>query len=1024
MTCSVFSIAPHAPFLPTLVDRVLDGTLPGLNVQNPDFGLADLTIIVPTRRARTVLADAFLAKAGGSVLLPDIRTFGEQPEDEEPFLPPFDAKPIPPTIGLLSRRIILARLVQAWIKQQEIVPFSSLQNDANAQAIPPSPAEVLALADSLGELIDDCNIEAVLPSAIKSLAPEDLSENWQQSLHFLSIVLDTWPHVLTEREEVDSSFQRNLRMKRQAEAAHFIYGDKPVIAAGSTGSIPATADLLAAIANLPNGALVLPGLDGTIDSDAHLNLIDEKAATHGHPQFTLAHLLRRLGTTHSQVHELAGATNARRSHVIRQALALPKDTANWSIERSQISEADMADACDDISICVAKTQEEEARAIALAVRQALEDRKTVAVVSPDRNLTRRIAAELARFDIVVDDSAGAPLFQSRMGRLIRQAIAICINEFAPVDLMAFLRNRYVTLRRRRSDVTKLTDALELGVLRGQRPTPGIVGLTRIIEANRAGEIPRTRHRLKDDEALDLTEFLVDLDEILSPLREVIRQGSVNISILATHLKNVIAAIIKTQIETDSPPDGYDVFLSWVDQMLAMSGQGPSFSGRDILSILQGLMAGMSVRQPGVAREDVAVFGVLEARLQNADLMILAGLNEGIWPQPADPGPWLSRNMRIQAGLQPPERQQGQMAHDFSMAMGNKNVLITLADRVGTSPALPSRLIQRVEAYLGATHSQRLRENGDKWTELARRLDLGHAVKPAVQPLPTPPANLRPRKLSVTEVETLIRSPYDLYAKHVLKLRPLDPLGDDPDIRERGTLVHEIFALFVERDIDPCREDAQEILLTIADEVFETLETARERRAVWRRRLEKQAEGYLSFERARTSEISSRHVERDGEWHFEVSGVPFKLYGRADRIDRTTAAQVEIIDFKTGGIPTPAEMREFTAPQLLVEAAIARHGNFTEVATADTSALTYIKLAAGPKAFEVTDFALRNGMDIGAATDELMQRLYRHIDAFLLSDTLPMAARIFPKPNQTYKGDYDHLSRMDEWTEIDGEGDEV
>ena len=1013
---SLYSIAPHAPFLPTLVKRIMDGTLPGRSRAPADFGLADLTIFVPTARARAALAKAFLEQSDGALLLPDIRTLGEQSEEEVLFLPPFEAPAMPPAINLLSRRLLLAKLVQTWVNAQK---------SNTSYVVSSGPVEILTLADSLAELIDDCHIERISPSKIKTLVPEasNLSKNWQQALDFLSIILDAWPDILAQRGEVDGATQRNLRLERQARAAALIYGDNPVIAAGSTGSIPATANLLKAIAQLPNGALVLPGLDTTISRAGHADLLNEKEAPHAHAQYGLARLLDRLNTTHSAVKELADDTGDTRSQLIRRALALPKDTLLWATTRKTMPQVVLTNICEGISICVARTQELEARAIALAARHALSKGQTVAIVSSDRNLTRRVTAELARFEVTVDDSAGTPLFQSRTGRLTRQIIAACVTAFASVDLIALLRNRYVTMGRKRAEIAKLTDLLETAILRGQRPAAGSAGLLDLIDANHAGKLPHARQRLTDEEAEKLRTLICDVEVMLAPLTALLEQAHLETGALATALEEVLRAVIGASEQNAATPDGYAVFERWAAQMHTSAGHGPQFTGRDITSVVQGLMAGFTVRPAGAARDDIAILGLLEARLQSADLMILAGLNEGIWPQPADPGPWLSRNMRLAVGLEPPERQQGQMAHDFEMAMGNENLLMSFSERLGTAPALPSRLVQRLEAYLGEERTRYLREKGEYWCALAQRLDFAGLVKPAMRPMPCPHAHLRPRSLSVTEIETLMRSPYDIYAKYVLGLKPLDALGDDPDNRERGTLVHEVFAKFVETGTDPTAPDARQKLLAIADGVFLTLDTARARRAVWRRRLENQAEAYLKFEQDRFGRVARRHVERDGQWDFDVTGEKFTLRGRADRIDEMTNGMLEIIDFKTGTVPAPKDMKNFTAPQLLAEAAIATRGAFKGVAPAPVAALSYIKLAAGPDAFSLTQFTLKEGMDIAVATDALIVRLSRHVDAFLMRDNLPMTARLFPDLNQNFAGPYDHLSRMGEWTEIYGEEDD-
>ncbi len=317
MKQSLFSIAPNAPFLTTLVDRVLDGTLLGDWPRQGPFWLADVTIVLPTRRSRLALAEAFRARGHG--LLPDIRTFGGEVAEEEPFLPPVDAPASLPVAASLERRLTLSRLVRRFAEQ------------ADSFASPPNAAEIFRLADSLGGVIDDLTVEAVAARALDDLVPAELAENWQQVLDFLRIVLEHWPAILGERGRIDAATARNERLLRQAATAPALYGDRPVIAAGSTGSIPATAELLQAIAALPRGALVLPGLDTTLSAEQHKLLLSGEN-TQGHPQYGLAKLLRELGAGVAEVMELAppaqrtglirrGAGDGRRNHGAGAAMA-------------------------------------------------------------------------------------------------------------------------------------------------------------------------------------------------------------------------------------------------------------------------------------------------------------------------------------------------------------------------------------------------------------------------------------------------------------------------------------------------------------------------------------------------------------------------------------------------------------------------------------------------------------------------------------------------------------------------------
>lgn len=995
---SFFTIAPHARFLDVLADKVLDGTLLGDWDRNGPFWLSDVTIVLPTRRARLALAEAFARRGAG--LLPDIRTFGGEVADEEPFLPPFDAPVLPPAVSTLERRLVLSRLIAAW---------SGTEAGRQAFATPPHAAEILALSDSLGGLIDDLSTEECPPERLAGIVPEELAANWQQTLQFLTIVFEFWPQHLAARGAADAAWLRNHRLDRQAMASPLIYGDRPVIAAGSTGSIPATARLLGAIAGLPRGAVVLPGLDTGLTPAGHDRLLDESGNPHGHPQYGLAKLLRRLRVEIADVVELAPEPSARTT-LVRRALDLTADTGLWS-EHRMTPEA-LARATEGIAILAARTEDEEARAIALAARDALSRRETVGIVTPDRNLARCIAAELGRFGVAVDDAAGAPLFQSAAGRLARQILALAENGCGAVDLMALLRNRSARFGFERSEISRLADRIELGLLRGQRANPGISGLRLLLADNIDGTTPYPARRLDAVDGLEIHALLEAIEAALGPLLTLLSLDRITASMLADALARAFLAV-----DGDQPP-GTVEFHRWAEEMAGQSGEGLSFPPRGLDTVLQALMTGFQVRTLETRRDDIAIWGQLEARLQNPDLLILAALNEDKWPEPADPGPWLSRGMRLAAGLEPPERKSGLAAHDFEQGMGNARVLVAFSERLGTSPAIASRLVQRLEAFADEAATAEMRARGNVWRDAARRLDRVESFAPALRPAPNPHRGLRPRKLSVTEIETLMRSPYDVYAKHVLRLRPLDPLGDMPDARERGNIIHAVFARFVLEGHDVMAPDALDRLNAMALEGFAGLDAIGERRDIWLRRFDRAARLFLDFERHRNALVLKRHAEIDGEWLLPLAE-PFTLTGRADRVDLMTDGTLEILDFKTGSVPEPKTMRAFEAPQLLLEAAMAEAGGLKPIAPAETSALTHIKIGLGPQAFVIKDFTLAEGFGLMDAAGEASRRMQRHVDVFLFNET-PMTARIKPVPQQRFPGPYDHLARTDEWTAIDGD----
>ncbi len=973
----LYTIAPHGRFLELLADRVLDGTLLGGWERSGPFWLSDVTIILPTRRSRLVLAEVFAARLGGAALLPDIRTLGGDSAEEEPFLPSVESEALPAVASVLERRLTLSRLVRQFAISAE--GFAS----------PPNAAEILTLADSFGTLIDDLVIEGGDLKKLDPLMAGSLAENWQDVLKFLEPALEAWPLILVGRGQIDGADLRNRSLLKQAATASLRYGEKPVIAAGSTGSIPATAELLKAIAELPRGAVVLPGLDTALTPKQHEMLI-EGANAQGHPQYGLAKLLRALGAGIADVEELAGETP--RTVIVRHALAPTEETTGWTGARAAVADA-LDAALVGVTVLAAPNLDLEARAVALAARQALAEGRTVGIVSRDQTLARRIAAELQRHGVEVDDPAGIPLFQSSAGRLARQALAVAVNRYAPIDAVALLRNAVVTIGLDRFEVRKQANRLDLK-LRGTRPRQGLDGLIALAK--------------EDDVALPAV--LNALGHALKPLCDLLEQPQIDAPALARALDAVVTGLIGGE---DLP--GIIEFRNWAAALAKVDDGGAPFPPVILDSVLAALMAGEKVQPGERRRDDIHIWGELEARLQNPDLMILAGVNEDIWPPAADPGPWLSRGMRIAIGLEPPERQQGQAAHDFEMALGNAEVIIAFATRIGTSPALASRLVQRLDAFIGEDHAKALRARGAHWLQQAAAIDYARRPQPAKRPAPRPAAKDRPRELSITEVEPLMRSPYDIYAKRVLRLQRLDPLGAQPDAKERGSMIHKVFERFVAEGFGFAAADALPTLERMAREEFAGLDAIEERREIWLRRFKRAAELFLDYERGRTGLVSSRTAEIKGRWTFP-SG--FALVGKADRVDQLSDGTLEIIDFKTGGVPASADMKDFDAPQLLLEAGMARAGYFPGLPKRDSSALTYIKIGLGPAAFQVTPFRLRKGMSLMEAVDEIERRLQGHVEAFLMSDHLAMTARIRPRVitgRKSWPGDYDHLARTDEWT---------
>lgn len=1002
---SLFTIAPHARFLPTLVERILDGTLVSDWPRTGPFWLADLTIFLPNKRARLALIDRFAEALGGAALMPTIRTLGEE-EDGAAF---FDEE-VPDTVAAhpVARQLVLARLVEAWVATEE-------RAGASGFASPPSAAEIVALGGALGRLIDDFETEEVDVSALEQIVPADLAENWQRTLRFLQIVLKAWPDHLAERDEADHARLRRQRIDRETDTLSALYAGRPVIAAGSTGSIKATARLIAAIARLEHGAVVLPGLDTGLDEQSLASLRDADANPHTHPQYGLSRLLDLLGAAPGEVAELAGKP-AMRTALVRQALTLAEATGGWSKARRALGARKLAAAAEELALAVAATPHHEARTVAVAAHQALRDGKTVGIISPDRLLARRIAHELERFSVEIEDSAGIPLAQSRAARLMRLSIRLLAGGYAPVDLAALLASRHVELGLGRSEVARRRHLLELAALRGLSPGTGLPGFRARVADNVAGRTHRPLRLLNDAEAADVIDLLDRLEAALSPLAEALTGDPISMARLAPSIAQTLDALrAPAEGSEKAPLAGEDALAAWL-ALVAESASAPRLRPRNILDSLMALMADQSVPPDHPGRPDVAIWGRIEARLQSADVMILAGLNEENWPGAADPGPWLSRGMRQAAGLEPPERRIGLAAHDFEMALGAGEVLMTCSRRIGTGPADLSRFVQRLTGFLGEKAAQAMQQRGETWLALARALDHVEVSQPIDRPAPVPPTSLRPRRLSVTEIETLIRDPYAVYARHVLRLEPLPELGKLPDAADRGSLIHEILGGFIAEGGDPLAPDAINALKERAAAAFAGLGDAVDLARLWERRFAVIAEDFLAWERARADRIVARHAEVSGRTELTVEGARFTLSGRADRIDEMRDGSLEIVDFKTGGVPSRRQMTDRLAPQLPMEALIARQGGFEGVGAAEASALCYAKFAHGPVPIDVTKFGI-DGLPLPEAIDDQWRRVSHHIALFLNTADHPLFSHLMPDPDVRYERPYDHLARVLEWSSV-------
>jgi len=969
----VVTIEAHLPFLDTLAARLV-----GMAGADP-LALSRMTVLLPTRRAARSLADAFLRGGNGRpLLLPRLRPVGDLDPDELAFLADettAESLDVPPAIPGLHRQLLLARLIQA--RGDDLLA-----------------GQAAMLARALARFLDEAQTENANFERLQTLVPDEYALHWQDVLKFLGIVTDRWPTILAELGALDPAERRNRILLAQAEQWRAEPPADPVIAAGITGGVPAVASLLEVVARMPTATVVLPGLDRAAAEDVWTAIRGDPS----HPQHVMARFLDRLGIVPAGVEawEAPGlsAGPSARMDLVAEALLPASLTEQWRRETPR--EPALTQGLRRLD-CAGP--QEEAQTIALLLRESLESRpyRTAALVTPDRSLARRVASELMRWGIEIDDSAGIPLSKTPPGAFLRLLLELVDGAAAPVPLLAALKHPLAAGGMAPEQFRAEVRALEQDALRGVRPAPGLGG---ILAALRPEAAPRRA-------------FVQRLAKIMSPLTAAMASTDVPLrAMVEAHIATAEALAEAAEERGDRrlwQGDAGEAASEFMADLLAASGDFPLRAGADYPALFESLLADHVVRPRYGRHPRLFIWGLLEARLQRADFMILGGLNEGTWPgDPAD-DPWMSRPMRARFGIAPPERRIGQAAHDFVQTLGAPEVVLTRAERVAGTPTLPSRWLLRLETVLraaGLENALTERREPLVWQALLDR-PLERLVMPA--PAPCPPVSVRPRSLSVTEIETWMRDPYAIYARHVLKLRALEPLDAEPEARERGTVIHEALDSFVSAFPDSLPADAEDRLLDYGRRAFGALLSRPGIWAFWWPRFERIARWFLEQERVRRALLSGLSSEVRGTRIIAAPGGRFTLKAKADRIERRGDGLV-IVDYKTGGVPTEPEVARGLAPQLPLEAAIAESGGFTGLSAAPVSALEYWRLSGLRPAGEIKVLAE------GSEARELMTLALAGLQELITRFDDPRTAyRAAPvtryAPRYT---DYAHLERVQEW----------
>lgn len=1042
----VFSVPVSVPFLRTVIAALVDGRLvDGFEARKDPLNLARATLYLPTRRAGRRAREIFLDELKTeAAILPRIVALGDIDEDELAFsesseqfggVAPLD---VPPRLGELERRLTLAHLVAAWAK----TPVSS-------PLVVGGPASTLALAGDLARLMDDMVTRGVAWEALNRLVPDQLDQYWQHSLDFLRIARKEWPEHLKEIGRIEPAERRDRLI--EAEAARLTtHHQGPVIAAGSTGSMPATAKFLAAVAGLKQGAVVLPGLDTDLDADAWQTIGGVRDAqgrfttqpASNHPQFAMQGLLDRFGIKRSDVEILGTPAPHGRDVLLSETMRPSSATEQWHDRLAQPDvSAKITAGMKNLAVVAAPNSEMEALAIAIAMREARHLGKSAALVTPDRALARRVMAALTRWNLVFDDSGGDALMDTPSGILARLTAEVAARGLEPPTLLALLKHPLFRLGAAPGAHKRTIEVLELALLRGTRPQAGSGGLVREFERFRA-ELRKLRNketsslhasepraRLQDADLDQAAALIAALGKALSPLESVAASKPHDFAELAHRHREALLALSGDQdgvaaVFEDS--QGSALAAAFDDLLGEDKPSGLMVQLADYPEVFQTAFADRMVRRPEQANAHLHIFGQLEARLTESDRVILGGLVEGVWPPAPRVDPWLSRPMRHELGLDLPERRIGLSAHDFAQLLGAEDVVLTHSAKVGGAPAVASRFLHRLEAVAGKARWDEAVAAGENYVRFAAELDRPDEVKPIEQPAPKPPRGARPLKLSVTAIEDWLRDPYTIYARHILRLDPLDPVDMPLSAADRGSAIHDALGEFTQQYAAALPAQPALVLRGIGEKYFAPLMERPEARALWWPRFQRIAAWFAEWELARRDNIDRIAAEIRGEIKIPLDNERiFTLSARADRIEQHRDGGFAILDYKTGQPPTGKQVRMGLSPQLTLEAAILREGGFPDIdAGSSVGELAYVRLSGNnpPGEHRTLDLKIRSN-DTPQPPDEAAayarQQLEELIRKFENEDT-PYTSLNLSMWSNRY-GAYDDLARIKEWSAAGGLG---
>jgi ATP-dependent helicase/nuclease subunit B len=910
----LYTIAPHDCFLPSLYKGLLE--------RYPTSSWHQLTLVLPTQRAAESWHRLLMQEIKMPLLWPKIVTLG----DSQGLLDCVQHIAMPLLKPLTKQKYL-------WHMTEHIAQ----QTRWDAEHALTAAGAILQLLTV--SALEDISLATVIKAGLEAYQGTSQELWWNLATSWVEkSQVEGWIDPVSWRAWLISAWQQEI-------AEHGLRN--PVVAAGSTASHRVTGKLLAKIACAPEGAVILPGYI-------------HNAAKISQPHSGMDRWKQRFA-------------NEMEVQPWTEPTALP-DQGRAALVQVAFTEAIEATTLvfKGIEFAECKSEEAEARLIAMRIRKAQAENHSILVVTNHRYLRQRLADLLSCWHIAPEMSTDQGQ-QRTQAAIVASLILDVTNEqepFAAVPLLALLSHPWVVIGTVLQH-QRCRQRLEHEVLRGLRLLPGHAAIGEAID------------RLQDEAMSQWWRQLTAVLEV-PPHRTLSAWGT-------WHQK--IAEML-----TQQRPEISELF----SPLQIASTHIACESGTIYQSLLQRLLQSLPSTRKSQPTPGVSIFSAQEARLLSADIIVLAGLVEGNWPE-TSPALSLAPSFIAGIGLPAAEEAIAQAAHDLYSWLWAKQLLLTRAIKQGQRPALASRWWWRMEAWLTASGQwQSLLVPGEQH-QLAEMLFAGSVPETLVYqpPAPCPPLSARLHQFSVTGVELLMRDPYGFYAKNILQLKPLDVLAESPSYKHFGIVVHSILEKLVHQakplTLECWRKAMSYTLKRYGLQVFPMA-------VLWEQRLLRLGEAWCKHPLAVTP--LSVYAEISGSMALMATK---KLQGKADRLHYDAAThRCLIIDFKTGTTPSEAEIRCGLAPQLPLLGLIAMNGGFAGM-TPSAVTFAYVRMTGRDPPLELTLFS-------EATSEQWITTAKEGLNA-LMQIFLDPRTPYFCCPHgveQLPYSPYAHLARWQEW----------